>query len=313
MIQIGTYIHFSEEQKLRAGAVDLEEFLRMRGEHLVKSGRDKRLASDHSVTVRGNTWYDHSAQRGGGPVSFVQRFYRKSYPEAMALLLNGEQGTAYPLASGKQEEPKKPFELPPKNSDMRRVYAYLLKRRHVAKDVISHFAHAGTLYEDAEHHNCVFVGTDENDVARHAHLRSANSYGKTFRINIESSDPRYSFHHIGTDGSLFVFEAPIDMLSYVTMHPESWQEHSYVACCGTSFLPVQQMMAMMSGLVNKIYLCLDNDDGGQAACERMTEALKAWDVEVVRLVPARKDWNEDLVVQYEEQEVQPPCQQTCGM
>ena len=55
MIQTGTYVYFSEEQKLRAGAVDLEEFLRMRGEHLVKSGRDKRLASDHSVTVRGNT------------------------------------------------------------------------------------------------------------------------------------------------------------------------------------------------------------------------------------------------------------------
>ena len=162
MIQTGTYVYFSEEQKLRAGAVDLEEFLRMRGEHLVKSGRDKRLASDHSVTVRGNTWYDHSAQHGGGSVSFVQRFYRKSYPEAMSLLLNGEQGAAYPLASEKQEEPKKPFELPPKNTDMRRVYAYLMKRRHIAKDVISHFARAGTLHEDADHHNCVFVGTDEN-------------------------------------------------------------------------------------------------------------------------------------------------------
>ena len=101
MNHIAKYIHFSEEQKLRAGAVDLEEFLRLRGERLIKSGRDKRLASNHSVTVRGSQWYDHAEQRGGGPVSFVQRFYRMSYPEAVSLLLGGEQGAAFPSAKKK--------------------------------------------------------------------------------------------------------------------------------------------------------------------------------------------------------------------
>ena len=56
---MSSYIHFTEEQKQRAAAVDLEEFLRCRGEKLLSSGREKRLASDHSVTVRGNEWYDH--------------------------------------------------------------------------------------------------------------------------------------------------------------------------------------------------------------------------------------------------------------
>ena len=50
------YIHFTEEQKLRANSVDLVEFLRRQGEKLIPSGRDKRLASDHSITVRGNEW-----------------------------------------------------------------------------------------------------------------------------------------------------------------------------------------------------------------------------------------------------------------
>ena len=312
MIQIANYVYFSEEQKLRASAVDLEEFLRLRGERLIKSGRDKRLESDHSVTVRGSHWYDHAAQRGGGPVSFVQRFYRKTYPEAMALLLNGEQGTAYPTARDAPESPRKPFELPERNGNMRRVYAYLIKQRHIDADVISHFAHAGTLYEDAAHHNCVFVGTGENGVARHAHLRSTNSYGKSFRINVESSDPRCSFHHIGTDNRLFVFEAPIDLLSYITMHPEGWQEHSYVACCGTSLLPVEQMTGMTPRPIERLYLCLDNDKAGNEACERMAEAARAWGAEAVRLLPERKDWNEDLVAQSEEQEVQGLCQ-SCGM
>ena len=48
------YIHFTEEQKLRANSVDLVEFLRRQGEKLIPSGRDKRLASDHSITVRGS-------------------------------------------------------------------------------------------------------------------------------------------------------------------------------------------------------------------------------------------------------------------
>ena len=89
---MGQYIHFTEEQKLRAGSVDLEEFLRLRGEKLLASGREKRLSSDHSITVRGNEWYDHAAERGGGPVSFVQTYYGLSYPEAVSLLLGSEAG-----------------------------------------------------------------------------------------------------------------------------------------------------------------------------------------------------------------------------
>ena len=91
---MSTYIHFTEEQKQRAASVDLEEFLRCRGEKLLASGREKRLARDHSVTIRGNEWYDHAEERGGHAVSFVQRFYHLSYPEAVTMLLGGELRTS---------------------------------------------------------------------------------------------------------------------------------------------------------------------------------------------------------------------------
>lgn len=67
---------------------------------------------------------------------------------------------------------------------------YLIKHRSIARDVVARFAKAGLLYEDAEYHNAVFVGTDTDGVPRHAHKRSANSYGKAFRLNVEGSDPR---------------------------------------------------------------------------------------------------------------------------
>ena len=105
------YIHFTEEQKNRAASVDLEEFLRMRGEKLTRSGREKRMTSDHSVTIRGSEWYDHATEKGGGPISFVRDFYGLSYPEAVSLLLDGEQGVEYPTAKPQEEEPPKAGEL----------------------------------------------------------------------------------------------------------------------------------------------------------------------------------------------------------
>ena len=123
-----------------------------------------------------------------------------------------------------------------------------------------------------------------------------------FRLNVESSDPRYSFHHTGTDGSLYVFEAPIDMLSYISMNPHQWQAHSYVACCGTSPIPVMQMLKPDTQIV---YLCLDNDDAGHKASERMAEQLRERGVMTERLVPELKDWNEDLL--HAQKEELAPC------
>ena len=306
---MGQYIHFTEEQVLRAMSVDLEEFLRRRGEKLIASGRDKRLASDHSVTVRGSEWYDHADGVGGNPISFVERQYGLCYSEAMKLLLGGENGEVYPAAKEKQQEEKKPFALPSANKDMRRVFAYLIKQRHIDPDVVSAFVKEKTLYEDMPYHNAVFVGRDENGVARHAHKRSTNSYGSSFRMNVESSDPCYSFHHTGTDGTLFVFEAPIDLMSFITMFPYGWEEHSYVACCGVSFQPVAWMLEQMNA--DTVYLCLDNDREGQRACARMEQELLSLGLSGARLVPARKDWNEDLTAFPQRQEAA-PCQTMCG-
>ena len=300
---MSTYIHFTEEQKERAATVDLEYFLRQRGEKLLSSGRDKRLASDHSVTIRGCQWFDHDSRQGGNAISFVRFFYNRTYPEAVTMLLD----EMYPCAPKATEAPPKPFALPPVNSDMRRVYAYLVKHRNISRDVVAHFARKKLLYEDAKYHNAVFVGTDETGVPRHAHKRSTNSSGKAFRLNVEGCDPRYTFHHMGTDGSLYVFEAPIDMLSYITLHPVDWQRHSYVACCGTSIQPVEKILERLPQL-DTVLLCLDNDEAGHAASQRMKTQLEE-NYTVERLTPEHKDWNDDLTTQTQSRnEVMPLCQ-----
>lgn len=291
---MGTFIYFSDEQKHRANSVDLPEFLRRRGEKLIRSGREYRLGSDHSITVRGDEWYDHAAEQGGGPVAFMQKFYGLSYPEAMVALLGGEQGKAYAQANRQAEEPAKPFALPPAHTDMRRVYAYLLQRRGIDRSMVSAFAKAKLLYEDAEYHNCVFVGTDENGVPRHAHKRSVNSAGKAFRANVEGSRPQYSFHHTGANDRLYVFEAPIDMLSFLSLYPEGWRENSYVALCGTGGQAMRWMLEQNPQLHN-VCLCLDNDEAGVKAAERHRVELEGAGYHADILLPSLKDWNDELL------------------
>lgn len=290
------FIPFTESQKAQAAAVNLEEFLLRRGEELIKSGREKRLVSDHSITVRGSEWYDHAAEKGGNAISFVKNFYGVNYPQAVTMLL--DESTNYPTRVYEEKLPK-PFSLPPKNENNRRVYAYLVKHRKIDPAVLSEFTQRNLIYEDADYHNAVFVGTDENGVARHAHKRSTNSYGKAFRMNVEGSDPKRSFHWFGTSGRLYVFEAPIDLLSYISMRPKNWQEHSYVACCGTSSQPMMEMLRCLSK-IDQVNLCLDNDRAGNSACERMREMLKNRDFEVNRLTPQHKDWNDDLTLRDEQ-------------
>ena len=298
---MGTYIPLTAEEKERAASVDLEEFLWQRGEKLLPSGREKRLASDRSITIRGSEWYDHEEHQGGNAISFVRKHYGLSYPEAVEELLGRRSGQTYPVAQSTKTPPKA-FELPQANRDMRRVFAYLVKHRHIHHSVVTHFARARLLYEDAKYHNCVFVGRDERGIPRHAHKRSCNSTGKAFRQNVEGSDPRYSFHHRGTDGRLFVFEAPIDLLSYLTLHPENWQAHSYVACCGTSAIPALSMLERMSA-PEEVYLCLDNDQAGEKGSLRMAEQIaEQFNIASDRLLPEHKDWNDDLCAGNQEQD-----------
>lgn len=110
---MGKFVYFTSAEKRQANEVDLPSFLLDRGEKLIMAGREYRLVSDHSITVRGNRWYDHAARRGGHAISFVQRFYDKTFPEAVSMLLGRDGQGIIPIAKQEPEsqEPK-PFALP---------------------------------------------------------------------------------------------------------------------------------------------------------------------------------------------------------
>ena len=296
------YIPFTEEQKVTANSVELADFLRMRGEKIERAGREYKLiysdgsGKHDSITMSGSRWFDHKNQVGGGAIKFMQYYYNMDFPTAVQELL-GQRVTplshAPPKAVVREEKPKN-FKLPVANENMHRVFAYLIKQRFIAPEIITYFAKNHTLYEDKEHHNAVFVGVDENGIPRQAHKRSTSTFGKSFRQTVEDSDTKYSFSHFGESEKIFVFEAPIDLLSYLTLNPENWQNHSYIAMNGVYENAVLTALKGHSNL-SEIVICTDNDIGGIDAADRLTDILRENNYEnISRISPKNKDFNEDL-------------------
>ena len=295
------YINFSEDDLYRANSADLASYLERHGERVQKVGSTyKYIYTDgsgthDSVTIHGGKWYDHKNQRGGYAVKFLQEFLGFSFQNSVIELLSGHCNAQKSSAEKTFTKPvPKPFELPEPNDNMRRVFAYLTKQRFISPEIISHFAHEHKIYEDKKYHNVVFVGMDENGTPKQASVRSTLSFGKTFRITVANSDTKYSFSHFGNDKKLFVFEAPIDMLSFITLYQKDWQNHSYIAMNGVYESAVLKALESRPNLQN-IYLCTDNDEGGIEAVERLRDILaeKGY-TEIFRIAPQQKDWNEDL-------------------
>lgn len=183
---------------------------------------------------------------------------------------------------------------------MRRVFAYLCQTRGIAPEVVSAFARKGLLYESADHHNAVFVGRDEQGKPRHFHARGTLT-GSHFRQTLPGSEKVYSFHWLGVSGKLYAFEAPVDMLSYISLHPEGWQNHTYVALCGVSTAPIHRLLETQPQL-EEVTLCLDNDEAGHKAARRIAaELLNEWNVTVSAEFPSQKDWNDELLTNRQEE------------
>lgn len=295
-------IPITKQQRYLAGRTDLVALLRSRGETLKRLGSEWEWKfNDERVTIRNNVWFDQYTQKGGDAVDFFRYFYGESEEQAAAMLLNcpiadlEKLPTRSPpmLSHPKQEEPKQ-LEIPPAHKDMRRVFAYLCQTRDIAPEVVSVFARKGLLYESASHHNAVFVGRDEQGKIRHLHARGTLT-GSCFRQTLPGSEKEYSFHWQGTSGHLYAFEAPIDLLSYISLHPEGWQNHTYVALCGLGAASIHHLLETRPQL-EEATLCLDNDEAGHKAARRIAgELLRAWNVTVSAEFPTLKDWNDELL------------------
>lgn len=307
-----SFVCFTESQKEQARRTDLVEFLRSQGETVKHSGSEYEWKDgSQKVTIRGNLWFHQYDRVGGDAIDFVRRFYNKDYVDAMEFLLGNSSGTL--ITSPPVVKEQKPFKLPSRNDNMRRVFAYLNIIRGIDKDVLYAFIHRKMIYESEKYHNVVFVGYDRNGNPRHACMRGTGS-NSTYKGNAPNSQPEYSFHwhgqaepapnsrtndvknfeygYLRPSNRLYLFEAPIDMLSFISMHKENWKENSYAASCSVSDRVLFQCIKD-NPHIEKVYICFDNDEPGQTAAKRISQKLYEKEIQSEILVPIHKDWNED--------------------
>ena len=290
---------FSDEQLQRASGIDIVAMLQGQGEKLKKQGRVYRWMRYDSTVIDRNRWYRHSREIGGGPIQFMQHFYGMDFVEAVKYLLDGEEGAEFVQAS-RTPEPKLPFTPPKLSKNMHRTFAYLIKTRKIDADIVQHFVNEKKIFETEEYHNTAFCGYDEKGEMKQMHLRSTLP-GNRFFMDIDGSDKQYYFRHIGINSDVYVFEAPIDMLSYITMNKENWRESSYV-CLGGVAIDALKNVLNTNEQISKVYMCVDRDDAGDKTVKRIGDELNEMGYEWERIFPENKDWNEDLTAGSEQTE-----------
>ena len=274
---------YTQEQIDRANQVDLEQFLRSHGEQVTKSGSEYRWKRHDSLTIKGNKWFRHSQSKGGYPIEFVMEFFGKSFPEAVFLLI-GEAPANNIVAAA----PSADFRLPPRNRYAAAAMAYL-RQRNIPEELVQEFCKEGMIYEDAQHHNIVFVGKDETGIPRYAHCKGTEG---SFRMDVQGSDKAHNFAYRSDGKSLLVFEAPIDLMSFIALYPNDWKMRNYLSLGGVGAKALEGFLSERKDM-ETVYICTDSDKAGNDAVNRLLESIPE-SMTVIRLIPCEKDWNEVL-------------------
>lgn len=290
------HVHFTDEQIERANNVDIVAYAQSAGLELKREGRDYKATNYHgglTITPQKNNWHLFAEDKGGGVVQLCMLLENKSWQEAIATLINEEMQPAQYVPPVQEEETKE-FILPERNNTTKHVYAYLIKTRGIEPDIVKEMLDKGYIYENT-YGACVFVGKDPEGVPRHASVRSTNTEGRVYKRDVPGSQKRYSFSITGNTDTLYVFEAPIDLLSYMSYQRLAGMDtnSSYVSLGGVSDRALERFLSD-NPHIKKIVVCTDRDKAGDKGYERIRDKYKH-SFEITRHSPLGKDFNADLV------------------
>ncbi len=245
----------------------------------------------------------------------MKEFEGLDFVESIKKLSNEDYSTIY---SSKDKVTKQAikrtydeFKLPSRNKTNNNAIKYLVDIRKIDKKLIYYCIKQGFIYED--YNGCVvFVGYDNEKKPRFASRRATSEYN-TFKLreideitgditystvnskDVYRSNKEYPFAIKGISDTLFVFEAPIDLLSFITLmkrDKEEYIDHSYLSMGGLNYISINAFLS--KNTIKKIIMCIDNDKAGDEFYVKVKERYKGY--EVKRIIPTKgKDFNEELI------------------
>ena len=294
----------SAEQVKLAREVDLLSYLQANepGE-LRKSGPNEyRTATHGSLVISNGLWIWNRGQVAGkSAIDYLIKIRGMGFVDAVETVLGSRASPSFSfLPAEKAKQPRPDFKLPEAAPFPSNVVSYL-QWRGISPEVIRRCLDAGILYESRKYRNAVFVGKDEDGVARFACLRGIKG---GFRADAPGSDKRYSFSlPAEKPGSrhLAVFESPMDLLSHVSLQQRGgweWDGHR-LSLGGTSLIALTAFLERNTQII-RVMLHLDNDAAGLTAAKSIKGKLAAdnrFKQIKVSVNPARgaKDYNDILL------------------
>lgn len=318
--------YFTDSQYTLARDASALQYAKAQNYDLVRDGRTYCLREhDSMIFTPDGRWFWNSRRLAGRALEFIQYYEGLSLPEAVIRLTEDRYTppTSFLPPQRSHEalsKSKKPFRLPDKADSFKRLFAYLCSTRGLDGPIVSQLVKENRLYESAEivfnrstgktwvAHNAVFVGLDESGKARSAYMRGMTTYGKPFKHDVESSEVEFPFCLPGLIGidTVAVFEGAIDAISHATLSKltgEDYRTMDRIALDCTWAEPLLVYLRSQPG-IREIRLCLDNDAGGTAGMETIRSELarhgytpeNGYEV-IDELPPARKDWNDYLLLQ----------------
>lgn len=302
------YVQFDPAVIEQARQMDLLSYLqRYEPSNLQRVAGNVYCTKEHdSLKISNGKWYWWSRGFGGvSALDYLIKVKDMGFVEAVEVL-TGYASDWKPQPPIPKKDKPKVLLLPPKNKDCNRVLQYLVGRgidRQLILDCISE----GIIYESSDYHNAVFIGKDEQGVARYANLRSTSG---TFRRDATDSDKRYSFRLLTDQTATLVhlFESAVDLLSYATLlksEGKPYYTENLLSLSGVyqpkkeiseSKIPIALTTYLKANpQIKTIYLHLDNDKTGRLCTETLKFLLEK-DYEIVDdPPPAGKDFNDFLL------------------
>ena len=265
-----------------------------RGRHHVFAGVLRQGFPGGGELPAGVQWRPRRVRAQSAQLRFRLRQKLRSLPRSSfshRTRFDGNPEAPIPHSKPAQQEEKPVFALPIANGDQRRVFAYLQKRG-ISAQVIRGFIDSGLLYEDSLHHNCVFVGREASGKPVFASKRGTYDLnGSGFKGDVPGSNKDVAFR-LPCDPALdwvAVFEAPIDLMSFCTLHRQV--RSNAVALCGLYQGPLDTYLRENPHL-KRIVLCLDVDRPRREATKKFQAEYAQKGYDVSTQTPAQgKDWN----------------------
>lgn len=282
-----------------------------------REGASLRYKSDRvNIVAGGNAlWFDNAASVGGrGPIDLLlhlrygvapKQAASRDVAEAIRWLaeFHPTPGVGIPAQPIQAPKPRESFEAQAAKFALRddarwpMVRSYLVGVRALPTDLVDAAYGRLDLYASfpirhPARTNVCFVHRDLGGNVRGATTRPADG-GDGFLSIGEKQGAWFTLGDVATASRLVITEAPIDALSYAALH----RPDRTVILAMSGAHVYEPVLRAAHDRLWPISVGFDNDRAGNAGWERCREnhrILFPDDAPPRRIVPAGKDWNEDL-------------------